>query len=178
MPPLTSINCDKIRRSVFAPFHNFLKERFPSLSRAKHSLYTHGLTAHVPNVGDHVQEFAPVTRLDMAVGRNARRPLWDTPNSGNLGVDLFRGQNAALAGLGPLRQLQLEHLYLRKRGQLAQLFLAQLSLSVAHAILRRADLHNHIAPALKVMRRAAALARRKPDARLGRPKAQRAHRWL
>src|SRR5262249_31003879 len=81
----------------------------------------------------------------------------------NLLRDLPARQHAALAGLRALRQLDLERLHVGS--ELLQLLRRQAAVEIAHAVLRRAHLHDDVATALHVIGREPALAGVHPAAR-------------
>ena len=58
----------------------------------------------------------------MACGRDAVDALLDPADAGNLGRDLGAWQHPAVSGLGPLRQLHLDHLDLRVGSGLCESF--------------------------------------------------------
>src|SRR6185312_11624158 len=82
--------------------------------------------------------------------------------------------HAALAGLRALRELDLERLH--AAGELLRAFRREIALRVAHAVLRRADLHDHVAAALEVPRREPALAGVEPAPGERRTARERLHR--
>ena len=58
----------------------------------------------------------------MTGGRDAILAVFDAANAGDFLGHLGGGQNAAVAGLGPLREFHLDHLHLRLAGDLCELF--------------------------------------------------------
>ena len=102
-------------------------------------------------------------------------PDRDAADVGDLGGDLDAGQDPAFAGLGALRELDLEHAHLFVRGDRAQLFLRQVAVGVTHAVFGCAHLHDDVAAALQVVGRQPALAGRHPDIRDLRTAGQRGH---
>ncbi len=66
-------------------------------------------------------------------------------------ADLRRGQHAAVAGLGALAELQLDHLDLRILGALGKALGREGAVVVARAEVARADLPDDVAAALAVI---------------------------
>jgi hypothetical protein len=64
---------------------------------------------------------------------------------GDLGRDLGARQHAAVAGLGALAELELDHLHLRVAALAANLLLAEAAVVVAAAEVARADLPDQVA---------------------------------
>src|SRR5262249_33044558 len=113
---------------------------------------------------------------DVAVAVRADRvaTFRDAADLRDLARDLLRRQHAALAGLRALRELDLEGL--DDARELDEAIGTEIALRVAHAVLRRADLHDDVAAAFEVIWRKAALARVHPAAGDGRAARERAHR--
>src|ERR1700722_15641279 len=94
----------------------------------------------------------------MAGGRDAVLALLDAADHRDLGRDLRARQHAAMSGLGPLAQLDLDHLDLRIGGDLGEFLGIEDSVWVAAAEIARADLPDDIAAVLAMVRRKAAFA--------------------
>ena len=148
----------------------------PRLGRADHRLEPHRLARHLADMADHVQQALETVDIQMAIGRDTVQAHRNPPDRRDLGIHLLTGQDTALAGLGPLRQLQLEHLHLRMIRHRAQPFVAQVAMLVPHTVFGRADLIDDVAGPGQMKGRQPALARIQPDPRLGRPPAQRLDR--
>ena len=119
-------------------------------------------------MGDHVEQAVDIVEFGMPVGRDRGLACRDAANAGNVGSHFFCRQNSALARLGALGELELEHFHLFMCRDPAQTFVRQPPLFVAHAILGRTDLEDDVASAFQMHVRQAALARIHPDAGLGR----------
>lgn len=100
------------------------------------------------------------------------------PEGGDLLADLLGRQKAALAGLGPLGELDLDRLDRLEVGQLAQLPLVERAVGRAHAELGRAHLPDQVAALLHVVLRPAPLAGVHRDPRPLRPPREGQHRRL
>ena len=105
-----------------------------------------------------------------------RLALGDAPDRGDFGGHLGGGQDAALARLGALAELDLEHLDLVVRGDGAKLGVVKQPVGRAHSVIGGADLEHEIAPTFQMAGRQAALAGIDPGARDRRALGQRAHR--
>ena len=73
-------------------------------------------------------------------------------------ADLGRRQHPAVAGLGPLRQLDLDHLHLRRARVLGEACLAETAIVVAATEITRADLPDQVAAGFAVVGRDRAFA--------------------
>src|SRR3546814_2283009 len=74
--------------------------------------------------------------------RDAVQPLRHAAGGGDLGADLGPGQHAAVAGLGALRELELDHLHLRVARVGGETFLAEAAVLLAAAeVARRSEEH-------------------------------------
>src|SRR3546814_1286564 len=90
--------------------------------------------------------------------RDAVQPLRHAAGGGDLGADLGPGQHAAVAGLGALRELELDHLHLRVARVGGETFLAEAAVLLAAAEVARADFPDQVAAVLAVVGRDRALA--------------------
>ncbi len=97
-------------------------------------------------------------------------------DGGDLRRHLDRRQDAALAGLGALAELELEHLHLIECCDLAQAVVVERAIQRAHPVFGGADLEDDIAAALQVIRRKAAFAGVQPASRHLRAPGERTHR--
>src|SRR3546814_4008772 len=77
--------------------------------------------------------------------RDAVQPLRHAAGGGDLGTDLGPGQHAAVAGLGALRELELDHLHLRIARVGGETFLAEAAVLLAAAEVARADFPDQVA---------------------------------
>src|SRR5690606_4807370 len=82
----------------------------------------------------------------------------DTPRFGNFGSDLGARQDAAVAGLGPLRQFYLDHFYLGCTGVAYEGLLGECAVFVAASEVTRADVPHQRAAGLAVIPADAAFA--------------------
>src|SRR3546814_6511577 len=80
--------------------------------------------------------------------RDAVQPLRHAAGGGDLGTDLGPGQHAAVAGLGALRELELDHLHLRIARVGGETFLAEAAVLLAAAEVARADFPDQVAAVL------------------------------
>ncbi len=102
----------------------------------------------------------------------------DTTNLGDLFGHLGPRQHAALTGFCALAELDLEHLHLRVRRDLADLVVVEIAVEVTYPVLRRADLKDDVAAAVEVIRRQATFAGIHPATGLVGAARQREHRRL
>mmetsp|Transcript_6942 Transcript_6942/g.11094 ORF Transcript_6942/g.11094 Transcript_6942/m.11094 type:complete len:709 (+) Transcript_6942:1525-3651(+) len=174
-PPLATIHCNKVRRAVRPTRCDCVKQLFDRSLGPHDGLDPYRFASDFADTGDEIQKVIPVVHLCMTVRRYAVLPNLETPDLGNLRRDLGPRQDAALTGLGPLGQLNLEHADGFMGRHFAQLILRQGAILVADPELGRSDLKNDVGPALKVKGAQATLARIHPDARLFRTPAQGLH---
>ena len=111
----------------------------------------------------------------MTGGRDAVPALLDATDRRNLRRDFCGGQHAAVAGLGPLAQLDLDHLDLRFGGDGGEFLGVEAAIEIAAAEIAGADLPDDVAAVLAMVRRNAALAGVMGKAALGRAPVQRPH---
>jgi len=83
--------------------------------------------------------------------RDAINPRRHAPCSGDLRGDLWRRQNAPLAGFGALRELELDHLDLWLSGLRGKAFGVEVTVGGAAAEVARTDLPDQIATELAVV---------------------------
>src|SRR5580704_12948153 len=81
----------------------------------------------------------------MARRRDAVDALRYAAGRGNLGADLGGGQHAAVAGLGALAELELDHFYLVVLGVLGEFLGAERAVGIAAAEIARADFPDDVA---------------------------------
>ncbi len=148
---LAAVERDEIGRAIRPTFRDQLKELFPRLGCANHGLEPRRFAGDLADVTDHVEQIVEIMHLKMTVWRDTGLPGLNATDLGNLGRDLVAGQDAALAGFRPLRQLQLEHLDHRVLADLPQLLVIEPAIAVPHAILGRADLKDDVAAAFEVI---------------------------
>ena len=129
----------------------------------------HGLEADrppgdVPDTADDVQQVGHRVDIEVPVGGDRIPVCRDAADPGDFLGDLGGRQNAALARLGALAELELEHPDLLVGRELAQPVVAQIAVGIAHAVFRGADLEHEIAAALEMVRRQPAFAGVEPAA--------------
>ena len=104
----------------------------------------------------------------MTIGGNARFALGNATNFGDLGIDLGRWQDAPLAGLCALRELQFKHPHLRDLGDFLQARITEIARRIANPVFGSANLKNDVAAPIEVKRAEPPLARIEPNACLTR----------
>src|SRR3546814_6734845 len=111
-----------------------LREPFPRV--ADRQLEAGRLAAgQFAQAGDEFQQPHRRGERRMPRRRDAVQPLRHAAGGGDLGADLGPGQHAAVAGLGALRELELDHLHLRVARVGGETFLAEA------AVLLRSEEH-------------------------------------
>jgi hypothetical protein len=113
---------------------------------------------------DSVEQVVDAGNVPVTVRAQRILAFGNAADAGDLGRHLVAGQDAALARLRPLRELDLESPYRFVRGQFAQAFCGQLPAHVAHPVFRGADLKDDVAAALEMIRRQPALTGIEPAA--------------
>ena len=101
---------------------------------------------------------ADAVDLRVAVGRDRVLVGRDATDLGDLLGDLAGRQDAALAGLGALAELELDHPDLFVGGDALQAVVTQVAVLVAGAVFGGADLEDDVAAAAQVIGRQAAFA--------------------
>src|ERR1700719_931549 len=94
----------------------------------------------------------------MARRRDAVDALRYAAGRGNLGADLGGGQHAAVAWLGALAELELDHLDLVALGVLREFLGAERAVGLAAAEIARADFPDDVAAVFAMIRAVAAFA--------------------
>ena len=120
---------------------------------ADHHLHPDRLAGEGPHPGDELAEFADAADIEVPVGADAVLADGDAAHRGDFGRHLGARQDAAFAGLGALRELDLEHPHLRMGRDGAQLGFRQIAVLVAHAVFGGAHLHDEVRPAGQMLRR-------------------------
>ena len=85
-------------------------------------------------------------------------------------------ENAALARLGALTQLELDHFHLFEVAEFTQFVVTEISVAVSNAVFRGTDLKDNVAPAFQMPGRQSAFAGIQPVARHARSVRQRKYR--
>ena len=137
---------------------DFVTQVLKPLKTAENRLEPGGLAGDLADMADQVKQFAVGIHLGMTVRRDRVLASRYAADFGDFPGDLAGRQDAALARFGTLCQLQFDHLNLIVAGDVPQAVITQVAVGVAHAVFGRADLKNHIATALKMIGRQAALA--------------------
>ena len=109
-------------------------------------------------VGDELQQAQWRGERRVLGGRDAVLPHRYVAGGRNLLAELGRRQYAAMAGLGTLRQLHLDHLHLRINRLLGEARLVETAVMVAAAEIARAQLPDQIATAFAMVGRDRAFA--------------------
>ena len=173
---LAAVDSEEVGRAVqAAPFHR-LGQLVHELPATDGGLDPHRLAGQLAYLHDHVEQFVHVAGFRMAVWRQRILADRDAADAGDFLGHLGRGENAALARLGPLRQLDLEGTHLLDGGQFLEADRVEVAVGVAHAVFGGADLEDDVATTFQVMRAEAALAGIHPGTGHLRTARQRAHR--
>src|SRR5579885_2039997 len=135
-----------------------------ALSAPRFSTSANSSSSHDPSLTTALKPTGlPVTSRMRAI--MSRR---DAADARNLLRHLGARQDAALAGLRALAQLDFNHAHLRMPRHFAQLALVEIAVKIAHAVLGGAHLEHQVAAAGEVVWRQAALAGVEPDPRHAR----------
>lgn len=95
-------------------------------------------------------QFTDASNVMMPIRADRSLACGDAANGRDFARHFRSGQQATLAGLCALPELDLNHPHAFMRCDCAQLFLAQIAMLVAHAVFCRADLEDDVGAALNV----------------------------
>src|SRR5688500_4955959 len=146
---LAAINRKEIG-SVFtpAPKHRLaeLVHEIPSADRGHNADRTPG---EIAQIGDAVAQVIDVSDIMVTIGADRILFRRNAANARDFVRHLGRRQDATLTRLRPLRELDLERL--DDVRELPRFFGREKTVEIADAVLRRADLHDHVAIAFEMI---------------------------
>ena len=118
-PAVARIHGDEIRSAVRSALVDQLEQLVQPAWIADHGLVSGGFAADVAHPGNHVQQFSAVAHFPVAIGTDGILTGPEAPDASDFFRHLRTRQNPALARLGPLAELDLDHLDLRIRANLS-----------------------------------------------------------
>ena len=154
---LGAIKSDEIRRPMQAPAQDRLAETVQPDRIPQHQLDAGRLAGHAPDPFDHVENVVVALDLGMTVGADGIGAGPDAADAGDFLGHLHGREDAALAGLGPLAEFDLEHPHLGMGRNRREFRLVEPAGLVTYAVLGGTDLEHQIRAAFEVPGRQSAL---------------------
>ena len=169
-----AVDHQEVRCRVQSPSEDGLAQFVDERPAAHGRLHPARPTGQVADHHDLVEQLVDVSDVEMAVRADRVFVRRNAADARDLLGHLHCRQHPALARLGTLRQLDLECSH--RVAEFPQPVAVEAAIEAAYAVLGGADLHDHVAAALEVVGRQAALPGVHPAARLFRAHRQRSHR--